>query len=318
MATQRIPGVVGTAAHAKAIDRSTLCRSLSPHPGLLDAPVRRSPLALDHILTAFTEPRVRNEVRRYIHTLLAEDKVHLAARVLGSWIASYGFVGAETLPGVLSLAEWATLGPVSGSVERELTRCLSRHPQARRYSDFGGTWPDLFDSIYFNLAPNQGALWARIGEKRAMDFAAKDGRITLEATGCGRLFKRIYQAEAGNAQNAFTNWLWAQLSKRFAASLSGVIIAYTSIPSWHQRIQQVRREALARGAKIDLGGPAPTTDAPLPTERFLPQLGTELMELSDVMLENVAVSAVIILDVDTKQQLHMPREVVLDASRHIH
>jgi hypothetical protein len=149
----------------------------------------------------------------------------------------------------------------------------------------------LLDQLEFGRIRN-GALWAKLdGDVIAMNFAEKDGRVTLgkwlEQSG----YLEVIESETkGRDWEKFGRPFWKRLSLKFAAALEGDVVAYVENPVLEREI-----------AKIDLDGKHGS---------ILPD---ELLEITELMETNSQLRSVTIKNVrgKTLTTVHGAKNILL-------
>jgi hypothetical protein len=191
--------------------------------------------------------------------------------------AAQHFARAVTIVGINTvIALFARTAGRAGAADRALAR-----------------WTTFIEQLEVK-AGNRGALWSKVGSEVAEALARRDGRVTLEILLKKTDFFTRYQAEFGKQPTEVTRSIWELLSRKYAASLEGQVVAYVDNVELFKHIGS----AGAKGA--------------------LPQLTAELEEIAAAMESNPKISSVIVKDVFDGQVVTMTRDAVLNAARRTH
>ncbi len=150
-------------------------------------------------------------------------------------------------------------------------------------------WEAIVAKADFRPRRNKGMLWSKVGEQNARQFAHQHGFETLELWMDRTGLMRMYKDEFGVLQNEEARRIWELLSRKYARSLEGQVIARVDYDKLHSSI---------RSAKVNT----------------FPQISAELDEISEVMAQNPKISSVELWDHATNQfKSVMSREVVLQS-----
>jgi hypothetical protein len=158
-------------------------------------------------------------------------------------------------------------------------------------------WRSHIRHVRFKVPRDQGVLWSKVSAEQARTLARKRGFTTLEMQlereGLLQLYNRQFgsfdEVKAARLESV-TGEIWLSLSRRWAASLEGRVLAFVD-------------EAVL-GQHIQAGKP------PLLTE--------ELSTIANIMQGNPKISSVQMIDVKTGKTWLMLREQVLKATATSH
>jgi hypothetical protein len=156
-------------------------------------------------------------------------------------------------------------------------------------------WIRDIENLDLKPPRDRGALWTKTGEDVARALAKQDGRVTLEMLLDESGFRSRYDAEFGKSQTEVTRQIWEAISRRYAQSLEGKVVAYVDDAELFQSITQ-----------------------DVPRGKAEPQFTAELDEIASIMERNTKIETVIVKDVLGGPPVTMTRGAVLQAARRSH
>jgi hypothetical protein len=145
-------------------------------------------------------------------------------------------------------------------------------------------WAKFIGAIQLKPLYNRGVLWSKIGAEKAESLAARRGMTSLEMLLKDNGFMEAFTAVFGGEETAATHQIWKLVSKKYAQSRRGRVIAYVNDAEWAKATRESPSkpiEKLARGESAIEG----------------PIFNDELMKITEVMNQNSNISIVDIRDV---------------------